>query len=218
MAEAGLLDPARLTELEPVAARYAVALTPALAALIDPLGPRRSHRPSVHPRCTRVDRRARRKRRPHRRSDAQPHRRDRAPLSRPRAAESRARLRGLLPVLFPARDGRAQGSGRPDPRDTGRSHRLYRRAPRHLGSDPDRRRSADPVAASAEVPDPAPGGDRPRQGHPRPHPPPGGGSERRSPTADPGAQGHGQGGVRRPARQPSARVDAAGPRRLRAPG
>jgi lysine 2,3-aminomutase len=39
MAEAGLLDPARLSELEPVAARYAVALTPALAALIDPSDP-----------------------------------------------------------------------------------------------------------------------------------------------------------------------------------
>ena len=39
LADAGLLDPARLPELEAVAARYAVALTPALAALIDPSDP-----------------------------------------------------------------------------------------------------------------------------------------------------------------------------------
>jgi lysine 2,3-aminomutase len=39
LAEAGLIDPARLPELEAVAARYAVAVTPDLAALIDPADP-----------------------------------------------------------------------------------------------------------------------------------------------------------------------------------
>jgi lysine 2,3-aminomutase len=39
LADAGLLPTGRLPELEPVAARYAVALTPALAALIDPDDP-----------------------------------------------------------------------------------------------------------------------------------------------------------------------------------
>ena len=39
LAEAGLIDPARIPELEPVAARYAVAVTPAIAALIDPADP-----------------------------------------------------------------------------------------------------------------------------------------------------------------------------------
>ena len=39
LSDAGLIDPARLPELQPVAARYAVALTPALAALIDPSDP-----------------------------------------------------------------------------------------------------------------------------------------------------------------------------------
>jgi lysine 2,3-aminomutase len=35
LAEAGLIEPTRLAVLEPVAARYAIAITPALAALID---------------------------------------------------------------------------------------------------------------------------------------------------------------------------------------
>jgi lysine 2,3-aminomutase len=39
LAEAGLIDPARIPELEQVAARYAVAVTPAIAALIDPADP-----------------------------------------------------------------------------------------------------------------------------------------------------------------------------------
>jgi lysine 2,3-aminomutase len=39
LADAGLIDPARLTALERVAAQYAVAVTPALAALIDPADP-----------------------------------------------------------------------------------------------------------------------------------------------------------------------------------
>ena len=39
LADAGLIEAERLAELAPVAARYAVALTPALAALIDPADP-----------------------------------------------------------------------------------------------------------------------------------------------------------------------------------
>jgi lysine 2,3-aminomutase len=39
LAEVGLIDPARLPALEQVAARYAVAVTPAIAALIDPHDP-----------------------------------------------------------------------------------------------------------------------------------------------------------------------------------
>jgi lysine 2,3-aminomutase len=39
LADAGLVAPARLPALRPVAARYAVALTPALAGLIDPADP-----------------------------------------------------------------------------------------------------------------------------------------------------------------------------------
>src|SRR5688500_20278874 len=39
LAEAGLIELDRVAELQPVAARYAVAITPALAALIDPTDP-----------------------------------------------------------------------------------------------------------------------------------------------------------------------------------
>src|SRR5262245_3389101 len=39
LAGAGLVDAARPAALEPVAARYAVAVTPAVAALIDPADP-----------------------------------------------------------------------------------------------------------------------------------------------------------------------------------
>lgn len=39
LADAGLIPPARLAELERVAAQYAVAITPSLAALIDPANP-----------------------------------------------------------------------------------------------------------------------------------------------------------------------------------
>ena len=39
LAEAGLIEPGRIAALEPVAARYAVAVTPAIAALIDPADP-----------------------------------------------------------------------------------------------------------------------------------------------------------------------------------
>jgi lysine 2,3-aminomutase len=39
LAGAGLIDPKRISELEAVAARYAVAVTPAVAALIDPNDP-----------------------------------------------------------------------------------------------------------------------------------------------------------------------------------
>jgi len=39
LCEGGLLPDARLAELEKVAARYAVAITPAMADLIDPADP-----------------------------------------------------------------------------------------------------------------------------------------------------------------------------------
>ena len=39
LVEAGLIAPERLAEIEAVAARYAVAITPAMAELIDPTDP-----------------------------------------------------------------------------------------------------------------------------------------------------------------------------------
>ena len=47
---AGLADPGKLAELEAVAARYAVAITPAMADLIDPADPADPIAPPIPPR------------------------------------------------------------------------------------------------------------------------------------------------------------------------
>ena len=70
-------------------------------------------------------------RRPDRRRRPQPGRRDRPPLSRPRAAQAHPRLRRLLPLLLPPRDGRA-GRGRG-------ADRRRRSTPRSPTSPPGRR-------------------------------------------------------------------------------
>ena len=77
----------------------------------------------------------------------QPGRRHRPPLSRPGAAETRQRLRGLLPVLLPPRNGGA-GEGRTVAgRARGRA-RLHPCASGNLGSDFERRRSAGAFGAA----------------------------------------------------------------------
>ena len=162
---------------------------------------------------------SRRTQRSDRRRRAQPGRRHRASLSRPRAAQAHPCLRGLLPVLFPPRNGRA-----PTSRTRCRRRRLpraldYIRATRpNLGSDPHRRRSAGAVGAPAARGDEKPGRDRARQGRAHPHPR----SDRRSGAhhARTGAraQDQGQADLRGGARQSCARTDAAGARGLRADG
>ncbi|MEI9892189.1 MAG: hypothetical protein WDN45_18575 [Caulobacteraceae bacterium] len=67
LAAAGLIQAERIAELDPVAARYAVAVTPAIAALIDPADPADPHRPSVPAPDGRTRHPARRPRRPGRR-------------------------------------------------------------------------------------------------------------------------------------------------------
>ena len=99
----------RRPALAPVAARYAVAITPGDRRADRPRRPERPDRAPVRARRRRARHGIRRARRSDRRRRPQPGRRDRAPLSRPRAAEARPRLRGLLPLLLPPRDGRAQG-------------------------------------------------------------------------------------------------------------
>ena len=102
---AGLAPPAQLTDLEQVAARYAVAVTPDIAALIDPADPNDPIARQFVPDVRELDTRPASAPTPSatgRRAGRGP----RAPLSRPRAAEARQRLRGLLPVLLPPRDGR----------------------------------------------------------------------------------------------------------------
>ena len=49
LADAGLVARARATAIEAVAERYAVAVTPAMAALIDASDPHRPHRATIHP-------------------------------------------------------------------------------------------------------------------------------------------------------------------------
>ena len=49
LADAGLISRTRAAAIEAVAERYAVAVTPAMAALIDASDPDRSHRATIHP-------------------------------------------------------------------------------------------------------------------------------------------------------------------------
>ena len=107
---AGLADPTRMDALEQVAARYAVAITPAMADLIDRCRSGRSDRAPVRAgRGASWSAAAGELADPIGDARPQPGRGHRPPLSRPRAAEADARLRGLLPLLLPARDGRPRG-------------------------------------------------------------------------------------------------------------
>ena len=106
----------------------------------------RSDRAPVRARRRRADHDAGRARRSDRRRRAFAGRRHRAPLSGPRAAQARERLRGLLPLLLPPRDGRA-GQADALARQARCRARLHRGASADLGSDPHRRRSAGAVGA-----------------------------------------------------------------------
>ena len=204
--------------LERVAARYAVAITPAMAELIDPDDPADPIARQFVPTGRGTDHDARGARRPDRRRAPSAGAGHRPPLSRPGAAEAAPRLRGLLPLLLPPRDGGA--GGRRDP-DRGRARgglRLHRRAireiwevmstggdpfvlsPRRLGDIADRLAAIDHVKVvrfHTRVPVVEPGPRHCRAGR--------------------GAEGFGRRGLRGAARQPSARVHAGSPGRLRAP-
>jgi hypothetical protein len=101
-----------LPVLEQVAARYAVAVTPAVAELIDkadsddPIA--RQYIPSADELVTHG-----RRRRSHRRPSSFAGQRDRASVSGSRAVQAGPCLRGLLPVLFSPRNGRAGQGQRP---------------------------------------------------------------------------------------------------------
>ena len=85
------------------------------------------------------------------RSAMTPIRRSRASctVTRSRAVQTRCRLPGLLPVLFSPRDGRAGRRDRLVAAGLRGRARLYRRASRDLGGDPDRRRSVHAHARRA---------------------------------------------------------------------
>ena len=110
----------------------------------------RSDRAAIRARCARARAKTGRTRRSDRRRSFQPGRRRGAPLSRSRASENRQCLRGLLPLLLPPRNGRA-GAGRALGRGACCGARLYREPSADLGSDPFRRRSADPFGAAAST-------------------------------------------------------------------
>ena len=95
-----------------------------------------------------LDRRAGREPRSDRRRSVQSRRGDGPSLPGPRTAESRQRLRGLLPVLLPPRNGRA-GAGRAVAGGACRGARIHRRRSGDLGSDSQRRRSAGGLGAAA---------------------------------------------------------------------
>ena len=133
LAAAGLVPETRVAALEEVAARYAVAITPAMAELIDAADPARPHRPPVRARPGRTRHAAGGKRRPDRRRCPRGHAGPDPPLSGPRAPQagrrsapsiaasaSAARRSGLTPPHLPpeALDARA---------------RLHRRASRRSG-------------------------------------------------------------------------------------
>ncbi len=204
--------------LDEVASRYAVALPPALAALIDRNDPNDPIARQFVPDAAELDIAPAGTGRPDRRRRAFAGRRHRASLSRPRAAEAHPCLRGLLPLLFSARNGRARQAERAVAQGASNRARLHPRASGNLGSDPDRRRSAHAVGAPPARRDEGAGRDRPRQGRAHSHPH----ADRRSGAhharSGAGDEDQGQGGLRRGARQSRARTDAGRARGLRRDG
>ena len=132
----------------PVAQKYAIAITPAMAALIDRDDPDDPIARQFVPDRARADDDAGGAGRPDRRPDAFAGRGDRASLSGPGAAQGGACVSGLLPVLLPARDGRAAWAGHAVAGGAGCGLGLYRGSRGDLGGDPHRRRSAGAVAAA----------------------------------------------------------------------
>ncbi len=153
-----------------VAARYAVAITPAMAELIeradhaDPIA--RQFVPDAAELATTPDERAD----PigdaaHTPVKGIVHRYPDRVLLKPNHA-----CAGLLPLLLPARDGRARAAEALSPAELDAAMAYIARAPGDLGGDRHRRRSADPVAAAAGGASWRGSRDRPCQGRPLPHP------------------------------------------------
>jgi len=111
LAGAGLVKRGRIAELEQVAARYAVAITPAVADLIDTADPHDPIARQFVPDRRELDLRDEESADPIGRRRAQPGRRRRPPLPGSRLVEAPQRLRGLLPVLLP-REMVGPGRGR----------------------------------------------------------------------------------------------------------
>ena len=169
---AGLLAPERRSEAEAVAARYALALTADLAALIDPADPRDPVARQFVPDPAELETR------PEEMADPigdEPH----SPVA---GIVHRYPDRVLLkPVHVCAVYCRfcfrreMVGRGRPLAREQLDAALGYiRDARRDLGGDPHRRRSARALAAASRGDRQGAGGDRARQDHPRAYPRAGG--------------------------------------------
>ena len=155
--------------LEKVAAQYAVAITPAMAELIDPADPHDPIARQFVPDAAELETQPQESADPIGDRCPQPGRRRGASLSRPRAAQAHRDLRGLLPLLLPPRNGGA-GRGNPVAAAARYGAGLHRHAQGNLGGDPDRRRSAGAVAAPDQAGDDAARRDRAYQGRTHPHP------------------------------------------------
>ena len=214
---AGLTPAGKRAALEQVAAHYAVAVTPAMAELIDPpirtTRSRGSSCPTPPSSIARPDERAD----PigddaHSPVEGIVHRYpDRVLL------KLTHRLRGLLPLLLPPRNGRPGRASRCRASELDAALGYIAAHPEIWEVDPDRRRPAGAVAAAARGRGGAARRDRARQGDPRAHaacrsPIP----QRVTPELVAALKARGQGDLRGAARQPSARTDARGARGLRA--
>ena len=177
-----LRRPPSLPELENVAARYAVAVTPDMAALIDPDDPddpiARQFIPSADELVTQPGESAD----PigdhaHSPVDGIVHRYpDRVLFKLVHVCAVYCRFCFRREMVGPGKETALSQRGLP------RRARLYPRASGNLGSDPDRRRSADAVAAAAGRDHGRSRRDRSCQDHPHPHPRAGCRSRRASAT------------------------------------
>ena len=158
--EAGLAAPERLKELEAVADRYAIAVTPALAALFKPDDPADPIARQFVPDARELIRDPAESDDPIGDDAMSPVQRTGASLSRSGADQAGRGLRGLLPLLLPPRTGRP-GRGRPERRRLRRGARLRSRAHRAsgrsilTGGDPlilSPRRIAEVTKALAAIP------------------------------------------------------------------
>ncbi len=175
----GLAPAAALAELSRVAARYAVAVTPEVAALIDPDDPNdpiaRQYIPSANELAAQSGERAD----PigdhaHSPVDGIVHRYpDRVLLKLIHVCAVYCRF------LLSPRNGRAGQGNRAVARSLRRGARLHRVTSGGLGSNPDRRRPADAVAAEAQRDHDRPRRDRARKDHSHSHPRAGGRSHAR---------------------------------------
>ena len=169
LTDAGLAPASRRAALEQVAAQYAVAITPAMAELIDPSDPHDPIARQFVPDAAELETQPQERADPigdhaHSPVDGVVHRYpDRALLKLTATCAVYCRFCFRREMVGPGAESAVAAAAR-------RRARLHRRSPGNLGGHPDRRRPAGAVAAPAQAGDDAACRDRPCQGRPRPHP------------------------------------------------